>query len=291
MTTKIRKWLDNKTTDGENIENMTKKNRLLEGLLNQRNARKSTLLHLCAENNQNSLLVDICQTEGISKESKQNALTEKTPDGRSVLDLCRDEETLMTIISKLNPKEMNLSEQDKKGRNIFHHLVKKDFAVLIKKLKTSLARDQFVDMILQPSNNGSNVLMRAALQSATKSLDFLLCYFSQEVLATDEQDKILHETNEFGNNLLALVLQQREALKVSKQILLNMEKTCHASEKEGSLKAFIECLKKHIDPSIDVLEAMNDVESMLPKSSITTAIIIVKAFIEHFMLPVAILWL
>ena len=68
-----------------------------------------------------------------------------------------------------------------------------------------------------------------------------------------------------------------------------MEKTCHASEKEGSLKAFIECLKKHIDPSIDVLEAMNDVESMLPKSSITTAIIIVKAFIEHFMLPVAIM--
>ena len=68
-----------------------------------------------------------------------------------------------------------------------------------------------------------------------------------------------------------------------------MEKTCHASEKEGSLKAFIECLKKHIDPSIDILGAMNDVESMLPKSSITTAIIIVKAYIEHFMVTVAIM--
>ena len=48
-------------------------------------------------------------------------------------------------------------------------------------------------------------------------------------------------------------------------------------------------MKKHNDPSIDVLEAMIDVESMLPKSSTQTAVFIVKAFIEHFLLPAGIM--
>ena len=115
---------------------------------------------------------------------------------------------------------MNFTQPDKKGRNIFHHLVKKDFAVLIRNLKKSIPRNNFWEIILQSSKNGNNVLMPAALQRATASLKFLLSYLSTKKLSTDEQDKVLHTKNMFGNNPLALVLQHREALKVSKQILL-----------------------------------------------------------------------
>ena len=44
-----------------------------------------------------------------------------TPDSRSVLDLCQDEATMIIIISKLNTKESNFSQNDNKGQNILHH--------------------------------------------------------------------------------------------------------------------------------------------------------------------------
>ena len=92
--------------------------------------------------------------------------------------------------------------------------------------------------------------MRAALQSATKILQFLLCIFYTEKLSLDEQDHILHSRNEFGNNLLSYILQQRETLKVSKQILLEMD--CWNKWMNSGHH-----LKNNIDPSIDVLDAMH----------------------------------
>ena len=48
----------------------------LEEILTHKNMRRNTLMHLCAENRQNSLLLEICQTKMIPEEVIQKALTE-----------------------------------------------------------------------------------------------------------------------------------------------------------------------------------------------------------------------
>ena len=260
---------------------------LLEDLLTHKNKKQNTLLHLCAEFKQNSMLELICRTKEIPKKAIQQALTEKNPDGKSVLVLIKDQDSMINILSRLEITEMNIfKDLDKKGRNIFHHLVIKDFVKVIMLLKNFVGRQEFLELILHPGlSHQNNVLMRAALGSATQSLQFLLCLISTEELSTEEADRILHSKDSFGNNLLSLVLQQGESLKVSKQILLELEKKFHDKVKHQPWESFITCMKNNIKPSKAVLEAIRDVEKTLPKSKFNTTLIIGKSFIQHFLLP------
>ena len=283
-TDKIREC-QTKEIETENL----KSDKSLESILTHKNKKGVCILHICAERKQNVLMDEICNTKHIPREVIQTALTEKNPDGKSVLSLIKSQDTMTSILSHVTLSEMNLTEvenNDNKGRNIFHHLVIKDFARVIMMLKTCIPRDKFIEMILQPGfRHKNNVLMRAALGSATKSLQFLLCFISTEQLSSEEENQILHNKDDFDNNLLSLVLQQGEALQVSKQILLELEKKYHEKEKDQSWKAFIDCLKSNIDPSIEVLNAIKDVEKTLQKDFFQTSLITGKCFIQYFLMP------
>ena len=259
----------------------------IETFLTHKNKRRNSLLHICAENSQNCLMEEIFQSEEVCKELMIKALTEKNPDGKTVLALLNDQDTMLNILSKLTLSHDHIAQLDNKGRNIFHTLVFRDFVRVIMLLKSCIPREKFLEMLLQQgSRHNNNVLMRAALRSATESLQFLLVWcISNEQLSSEELNRILHDRDDFGNNLLSLVLQQGEALKFSKQILLELEKRYHFKEKDRPWKSFIECMKRNIDPSISVLEAINDVETTLPKSPLKTSLFKGKAFVQHFLLP------
>ena len=97
-------------------------------------------------------------------------------------------------------------------------------ALLFKKLPSVENRD----LILQESSsNGSNVLMTAATYGSRKTLELLLHYISVfEAFSADndkfDMSKILHHRNAYGNTLLSIVLQHKDALQVPKIVLLGM---------------------------------------------------------------------
>ena len=281
------KKLGDREQDGDTKKCANSSRTHIETILRHRNKKLSTLLHICAEFKQNALLNDIFNTEEVSKLVIQEVLMENNPDGKSVLSLIKDQDTMLNILCKLSIKDMNIFDSlDKKGRNIFHHLVMKDFVRVVRHLKNFISKEEFLKMILHPgSRHKNNVLMRAALACATECLQFLLTFISNEEFPLEQIDRVLHDLNSSGNNLLFLVLQQGEALRVSKHNLLELEKKYHDKETDKAQNALIRCLKRNIKPSAEVLEAIYDAKGSLPKNCFDTTFIIGKSFIQHFLIP------
>ena len=154
----------------------------LENVLSYKNSNLDTLLHICAKYNLNNLMGEICQTQ--VRKTNQHGLMVINWDGYSVLNLIKNQDTMIDILSQMTLREMNFTHLDIKGRNILHNvLYKKDFVKVIKTLENSIPGDTFLNMILQPGGVAqNNVLMRAALNRSSKSLLFLLFfYFIQRV--------------------------------------------------------------------------------------------------------------
>ena len=117
--------------------------------------------------------------------------------------------------------------------------------------------------------------------------------------ATREQGRT-HE-DKFGDNILALVLQQPGTLDAAKNILLDLEMKHHGveaqdttdggKEAEEGKKDLTECLKKHLQPSVEVQKALNDIDNSLPKGPWKKAGILVRVLLKSFLVPVVLLFL
>ena len=96
-------------------------------LLNLRATRN--ILHICASNNQNSLLVEICTSEKLPRCVMEKALMTRNAQsvGRTVLDICNDEETILRILAVVDISKMEFTGRDGQGMNIFHNLAQRNF--------------------------------------------------------------------------------------------------------------------------------------------------------------------
>ena len=139
-------------------------------------------------------------------------------------------------------------------------------------------------MLFQPNtSNKNNVLMTAAIYSSEKSLKLLLhlastwrCFREEASL---DMDIILHAKNEYGNTLLSLVLQHRDALEIPKHILLGFETEFHHG---NDLE---KCFHKRLIPSEEVLEVLKQIQKTRPKSKINVAVTWMKTFFFSFLIP------
>ena len=74
-----------------------------------------------------------------SKRCIEDGLVQQNSNGRTSIDLCKDEDTILRILSTFDHTRQKLAQiLDNEGKNIFHHYAKKDFnraiGHLIKKL-------------------------------------------------------------------------------------------------------------------------------------------------------------
>ena len=277
------------TEEDAGNDNMSR--RALKYALEIRNKNQETILLLCAGKKQNQLFKNICLSKLLTKNDIQEALTEQGPDGHTPLSLCGDQEVLVEILNLLNLENMDIGKIDKSGKNILHHLAKRDFNLAIEHLITCLPTDQLRDMLLHPStSNNSNVLMTAAIHSSEKSLKLLLyvisawrCFKSAEDIGIDI---VLHSKNDYGNTLLALVLQHKDALQVPLHIILGLEREFHEIKGKDD---FTKCFKENLVPSLEVLEALQEVEKTKEKSWLQIAGIWATTFVKSFCLPVGLM--
>ena len=133
--------------------------------------------------------------------------------------------------------------------------------------------------------------MTSATYSSRKTLELLLYFLSvfQFIQGDDETldlDHILHHRNEYGNTLLSLVLQHKDALHVPKIVLLGMENEFHSREGQEDLTF---CFHKNLRPSDDVLRAIQEVEKGKKKGPFTAVWIWIKSFLVTFLIPVGIM--
>ena len=126
-------------------------------------------------------------------------------------------------------------------------------------------------MVLKRSTNGNNPMMVAALHNNKESLDMFLFHVgSHPRLYTEDIDDILHSQDDYGDTLMALVVQQSGRLDAAKNILLDMEKKHHAAEAtntEGQdltegRRALTKCLRMYLEPSLEAQKLVNDVEKL-----------------------------
>ena len=264
----------------------------LENAINLRNEGDESIFHLCSYNEQNELLAALVTSNVFSQKYIQDSLVHQSKDGRTPLDLCRHEETILNILDGFNHSTHKMAWNDLKGKNIFHHYSKKDFNLAIGHLIRILPSAEVRDMILQKtSSNGNNVLMTSAIHGSRKALELLLYFVSvfrlSRVDSATTIDQILHHRNEYGNTLLSIVLQHKDDLQVPKIVLLSMENDFHSrSGHESELKC---CFHQNLDASGDVLRAIQEVEKGNKKGTITIAWIWTQTFLKAFVIPVGIM--
>ena len=264
----------------------------LKDVLEVRNKKQETLLLMCAGKKHNQLMKTICMSNQMTKTALQKALAEQGPDGQTPLTKCQNEEVLVDILKSVDIEQIGITEVDKKGKNLFHHLAQKDFNLAMEHIISRLPNDQLQDMFLQPSSsNKSNVFMSAAIHSSKKCLKLLLYWISTWRCFNTEGEvdieKILHWGNDYGYTLLGIALQHKDALQVPIHILLGLESEFHT--KSGGEDDLTKCFKENLTPSLEVLEALQEVEKTKSKSWIKTAGIWVTTFLKSFCLPVGLM--
>ena len=265
----------------------------MENVLNLKDSRKDNIFHISSDNGQNQVLSSLCVSTKVSRRSIQDGLLQKNLNGRTALDLCNHEETILEILDGFDHSSHKLTSIDAEGKNILHHYARKDFSLAIEKLIRKLPSDEIRDMILQESSsNGSNVLMTSAIHSSNRTLELLLHFISVFRLfpvdnKTLDMDRILHRRNAYGNTLLSLVLQHKDALQVPKIILLGMEMKFHSGD--GRDDELVCCFHENLKPSGDVLRAIEEVKKTNKKGTVAIVWIWIQSFLKAFLIPVGIM--
>ena len=149
-------------------------------------------------------------------------------------------------------------------------------------------------------------MMFSALHGNKMSLELMFLHYTYIKRNWSIEDKkkydgeILHHKNSFGNTLLALVLQQTGRLEVPRAILLEMEKQFHDINEEDKIeqkdtekykKDLTSCMKKHLKPSVEVPNALYNVENSLSKNKFRKGLIWCNVILMSLVIPVFLLFL
>ena len=266
----------------------------------QEHLQNVDLLQACAEARSYELLLTIAE-----RTEKRNIL-KPTAGGRTVLDLCQDQEVVFKILQLLMPltdveDDMCRIRDNAKEKNLLHHWSSQNFYEVIDFFRRAVSAATFKQMLEEKSKNGSNALMVAAAHGSKECLQIFLHFISLEMsfnVHNKAKEEILHTKNNYDSTLLSLVLQQGQKLEVSKHILLEWEKQAHKVEAKGHTeeiqvkkKALTLCMRKHLKPSDEVQKALRDVDNSLKKKQSKMIFIWVTVFFQCLVLPSALLLL
>ena len=191
--------------------------------------------------------------------------------------------------------KLDTNRTDVRGNNVLHMYAKKNFQICLRKIMESMPNEKRTREILLHKNiNGNNPLMSCIFKNSDGSLNYLL-----GILLTmhpnDENQKlikkILHEQNTKGDTLLGLILHYQQGTMLSQSIALDLEKSCHTliENKSQTMKDLTKCLRQHVHPSVEVLNAIKNVEDSYEKSTFQKVLILIKLFWSSFLMPLAIM--
>ena len=117
---------------------------------------KTSVLTLCAENNYDKLLGKIC--ESIDPDERKDVFLLKTRGGRTVIDMCKKEDTLLKLLDLINLGNHgnDLYYLDMKDKNVLHYWCENNFKKVIERLKSNIGDEPFTEMVFQKSKNLNN---------------------------------------------------------------------------------------------------------------------------------------
>ena len=270
------------------------------------NQRKESILHLCAQTGEHKGLLKILKA--IDPSQVQEIVFQQSGEGKTILDMCKDEHTVIQILEMLNlskAEESDLKYCDNRDRNLFNNWARVNHHGAIYHLQKNTSKETFREMILKRSKNGNNPMMVAALHNNKETLDMFLFHVGlHQSLYKEDIDGILHDEDKYGDTLLALVIQQSGRLDAARCILLDMEKKLHCAESEGGSdvpgqrrtteegkRDLTRCLRRYLKPSKEAQKALEEVEHSLPKTTFQKILIWTKVFLKSLFIPVLVLFL
>ena len=260
-----------------------------QGRTGEISAQLIRIVQLCAQYEDNELLLKIIRTQNQHKICK--LVFTRTEEERSVLDTCRDEDTLIEILKLLEIRfvETDLLQCDKSDRNILYHWARCDFYKAIDHLQNHLSDETFKEMVMKKSSSNDNAMMVSASNGNKETLHILLrhIWLYLPTLYSNDMDEILHNEDIYGDTLLTLTFSQSENMRNANHLLLEMEKKFHASETDEGKVELKECFRRHLRPSRQVQNVLNDIKNSLPKSTVRTIATWVKVFFTSLLLPLA----
>jgi hypothetical protein len=263
-------------------------------VVSQINIKRQNILHECAEGKLEPLLAEVCLEAKLDCRIVRAALDIPNANGLKPLQLCSHEKTILKIMDMF--PDFDIDNVDKKGNNWIHVYAKKNFVGCLKRILKSLKDEHALNrMLCQKNNNGNNPLMSCVFKNSNDALNFLL--WTVFTLDDEEEDwkhmrGILHDKNTKGDALLGLLLHYQKKGSMSESIALQMEKKCHteAESKDATMKNLTNCLKKHVEPSSNVLCAVQEVEESFETTSwIQLGSIWIQLFFQSFLMPLGIM--
>ena len=247
------------------------------------------IVQLCAQHEDNDLLLKIIRTQNPHKICQ--IVFARTGEERTVLDTCRDEDTLVEILKLLEIRylEADLLQCDRRKRNVLYHWARCDFHKAIDHLQSHLSAETFKKMIMDKSSSGDNAMMVSAFTGNKETLDILLrhVWLYLPTLYKNDVDEILHDEDIYGATLMTMAFSQSENLRNANHLLLEMEKKYHASDTDQGKIELKECFRKHLRPSREVQNVLNNIKSSLPKSRFKAVATWIKVFFTSLLLPLA----
>ena len=254
-----------------------------------KNKKGSNVLHLCAENtirkeNESSILLRmIVSCPDVSKDVILRALNTDRK-GALPLYLCDHEETCVALLDIVPIHMIPKRNLDSRHNNIMHIFgSQKHFAMVIKKLGQCLPRKELQDLLFEKNDNGNNAMMSCALKDGHEILaQFLFMIFlKRDDLTRDRIDNLLHDRNKRDNTLLSLTLQHKGTTMIPYQLLLKMEKDHH----QNDLSKLTKCFKKNLRPSLEVWQALSEIEESYPKNKFSIVMIWIRTFFFSMLWP------
>ena len=192
----------------------------------------------------------------------------------------------MGIISNFNT-----NHKDGKGNNVIHIFGKKDFKLVIKTIFDTLNESEIGKLLVEKNQNGNNPLMSCVFKNSNATLNLLLCtLFTLHVYEKNYElvGSILHDKNRSGSTLVTLILHFQQGKSLSKSLALQMENNYHTTvtdDKSTNIARLTTCLRDNVEPSVEVLHALEDVENCYEKDKWGMIMIFINLFITLFLVP------
>ena len=276
----------------------------LEGLLNRTNTRMENIFHLCALFKRYDLFKQIAKEiwesdKKLDRYEVLGALFKKNINGQLPVHVCKDEQTIMTVLSSFTTKvrfradlhSVFINIKTAKRKNALHIFAKEGFKEVVDWIMDFVSMEALKKLLLERNNRQNNPLMVCVLYNQTEILkSFLMLLFSGKTCNKEEINQILHQGNENGDTLLGLVLQHKSTLRLPEILLLEKEKEFHTGKnKDETMFDLSSCLKNTARPSAEVANALTKLHESFPEiDSCEKLKIWIPIFISTLIIPIAI---
>ena len=276
----------------------------LMNVITQSDSRKNNIFHLCATYQKHKLFSQIAECiwsdeKPIIKETV-DALFKPNPDGKIPFLLLRDERVIVSLLKKLQEKEIELGidlkrefveRKTKKGNTSLNLYAKKDFKNVIDWIMSYMPDDKLKNLLLQPNEQDNNPPMVCVVYNRNDILKrYLMFLFSTKHITKSEIERFMHQRNVYDETILSLVLQHESTLLLPQMLLLDKEKEIHShGSKKETMLDLTGCLQENDLRSAEVANTISRVNDSYEKITIRDKFkTIVKILFLTFAIPITI---